>query len=172
MGYTITIGEARLNYSAEDLYLTIEAEDTTHPDAPDFDKYTGKGNARSPSYSGWTSFCHEAALFELFYGRGWDPDARQYRICTEGFHRERPLMDEHPGHAVLCQGDLDLVREARKRREASNGGKPPGFFEFSAETKWQEVDNGNDPILARLVWLEFWIEWALQNCKIPILQNT
>ena len=50
MGYTITIGEAKLYYDQEYNYVCIEAEDVTHPDAPDHDNTCGKRNSRSPSY--------------------------------------------------------------------------------------------------------------------------
>jgi len=84
MGYTLTIGEAKLSYEPEDLYLTIEAEGATHEDAPDHDRFTGKSNSRSPSYTAWADFCREAGLYELFYGQGWDRNLCQNRDCTEG----------------------------------------------------------------------------------------
>ena len=168
MGYNLTIGNAILRYSADDLYLRIGAEVVEHPD----DRYTGKSNSRSPSYTAWNDFCREAGIHEMFYGKGWDRDDLRYRNCSDDFHRETPLLVEHPGTQPLCRGDLEFVRAARIRREQSNDGRPPGFWECSNETGWVEVDNGTDPTLARLLWLEFWIGWALDNCDIPVLANS
>jgi hypothetical protein len=86
--------------------------------------------------------------------------------CSEAFHRETPLIADHPGAVPLLPGDLEYVRAARIRREQTNGGRPPGFWEDDG------TDNGNDHTLARLLWLEFWIDWALDNCEVPIIQNT
>jgi len=170
MGYTLTIGEALMRYEPDDLYLWIEAERTTHPDAPDHDEYTGKSNSRSPSYSVWSNLCQETGLYELFYGGR--TDYKTGHITPSAPHRNDGLITSHPGHAVLGQADLDLVRQARERRQASNGGKEPGFWDASPERPWESIDNGKDPTLARLIWLEFWIDWALKTCKIPIIQNT
>lgn len=166
MGYNLTIGNARLHYYPEYQHLCIEAEPAQHPDAPDHDPYTGKGNSRSPSYTAWHDFCLEAGIEPLFYGGGWDRDLRAYRKCPENFHRERPLLVEHPGVQPLCRRDLEYVKAARLRREATNGGREPGFWDDDGK------DNGKDPTLARLLWLEFWLKWALDNCAIPVLENT
>jgi hypothetical protein len=79
-------------------------------------------------------------------------------------NRSEPIIASHPGYSVLTNDDLAIVKSARIEREKL--GKEPGFWDND------NVDNGKDPILARLLWLEFWIDWALTNCKIPILENT
>jgi len=33
------------------------------------------------------------------------------------------------------------------------------------------MDPKFDDVLARLIWLEFWIEWSLNNCKNPGIFN-
>jgi hypothetical protein len=166
MGYTFTIGNARLRYHKGDESISIEAVPATHQDAPAHDPFVGIGNSRSPSYTAWTDFCKDAGIYELFYGQGWSREDRRYLPCSEGFHREKPLRDEHPGAVPLLPADLEYVRAARIRREKTNGGRPAGFWEDDG------TDNGNDHTLARLLWLEFWIDWALENCEIPIIQNT
>lgn len=171
MGYTLTIGEATLHFVPEDQYLRIEAQRATQPGAPNHDRFTGNGNSRSPSYTGWKEFCEEAGISELFYGGGWDREARGYRECSENYHRSTPLLAEHPGSQPLCDGDLKEVRAARMHREKNNGGREPGFWDYDKETH-QDIPNDKDSTLARLLWLEFWIAWALENCRIPILQNT
>ena len=161
MGYNLTIGEAKIYYDPEYLVVGLTAENVTHPDAPDHDSFVGKSNKRMPSYVGWRDFCRDAGIEPLFYGEGWGPEMRRRKPCQEGFHRETPLLNEHPGTEPICKGDFDYIREARIRREKTNGGKQPGF----------ESDDLDDT-LARLLWLEFWMGWALENCKIPVFHNS
>lgn len=172
MGYTLTIGEATMEHHPEYASLRVGAERMTHPDAPKHCPYTKDSNSRSPSYSGWEDFCKEAgpAVYELFYGGGWN-DGHYVCVDNPDNPREAPIMAEHPGYAVLTPYDLKVFREARQRREKTNGGKPPGFFDEDPKT-FKSIDNGTDATLARLLWLEFWTEWALKNCKVPILENT
>lgn len=165
MGYNLTIGEAVIEDHG-DLEVRVGAEGFEDADAPDHDKYVGKTSSRSPGYSAWSEFCKEAGIEVLFYGSGWDRDARRYGNCPDGYHRETPILAEHPGCQKLCQGDLDVVRAAREKREKNNGCRLAGFWEDDG------IDNGTDPTLARLLWLEFWIEYALKHCKIPVIQNT
>lgn len=167
MGYNISIGNATLNYQKGDEHMSIRVESASHPDAPDHCPYTGKGNMRSPSYTGWSEFCKEGGINELFYGQGWSREERRYTECSDDFHRETPLLAKHPGAFPLLPADLDYVREARINRERTNGGKPPGFWDGDGS-----VDNGNDHVLARLLWLEFWIQWALDNCEYPAMANS
>ncbi len=169
MGYTITIGNGVLGYTKGDEHLRIRAERATHADAPAHCPYTGNGNSRCPSYTAWHDFCKDAGIHELFYGQGWSRDERRYLECGDEFHRETPLLAEHPGAFALLPADLEYVRAARVRREATNEGKPPGFWDYDARG---EVDNGKDHVLARLLWLEFWIDWALTNCTIPTIENS
>lgn len=166
MGYNFTIGNAVLEYTAGDEHMRITVESAVNDNAPNHCPYTGKGNSRSPSYSGWSDFCKTAGIEELFYGKGWSREESRYLDCPEGFHRETPLLAEHPGAFPLTADDLAYIIKARVRREQSNRGRPPGFWGDD------NVDNGNDHALARLLWLEFWIDWALKNCERPAISNT
>lgn len=165
MGYNLKIGEAYMDYDKEYAYLVINAELVENENAPDHCPYTGKGNMRSPSYSGWSDFCQEAGddVYQMFYGSGWDSNMRAYRNPNEEFlkkypKRVSPVLQEHPGHVVLTEDDLKIVREALVNRKKL--GTKPGY------------NDGEDGILDRLLWLDFWIDWALKNCKIPILRNS
>jgi hypothetical protein len=171
VGYTITIGEAKIAYDPEWLSISIEAESEEHDDAPNHDGFTGKSNSRSPSYTVWPDFCRDAGIYELFYGGGWDKANGYYKSCPDGYHRETPLLAHHPSAQPICKGDLDVIRAARVKREQTNGGRPPGFWEYDKE-KRDFIDNGTDSTLARLLWLEFWMDWAIKNCRIPIIENT
>jgi hypothetical protein len=163
MGYNLTIGEAVIEVNDE--YVRIAAEFAESDDAPTHCHFTKNGNSRSPSYTAWSEFCKAAEIYELFYGEGWSREERRY-IPKQDFYRETVLLGEHPGAAVIIPADLTYIRDARIKRELINGGREPGFWDDDG------VDNGKDHVLARLLWLEFWFDWALKNCENPVIQNT
>jgi len=162
MGYTFTIGNAVPEFSKDydELSARWVVNSESSDNAPTFpnDEMTGNGNSRSPSYSGWSDFCREAGIYSLFYDdRG-------------------NLHAGHPGCVMLKQSDLALVKEAKEswHRIAT---KPPGFSGYPqynhVNKQWEEPDAGKyDSTLARLIWLEWWIAWALDNCETPAIQNT
>lgn len=143
MGYKITIGDLTLD--TETGAPTVAY--TARADAPDHDPAVDVGNVRRPSYTAWEAFCRISGLEPLFFG------------CPAGGHRETGLMAEHPGIARLLPGDLEAVRDARVARQSAMGEIDPGF------------GPGEDQTLARLIWLEYWIEWAVSNCANPSLAN-
>jgi hypothetical protein len=152
MGYTFTIGNAVPEFSKEDGDLSARwvVDGKTLPEAPEFpnDIMTAKGNSRSPSYSGWHEFCQTAGIYDVFY----DERGR--------------LHAGHPGCVLLTEADYERVKGALAawRTKAT---KPPGFV------GWNGEDEGKyDHTLARLIWLEFWMRWALDNCETPAIQNT
>ena len=162
MGYTFTIGNAVPKFSKDDGELAAqwEVEPASSEFAPTFpnDEMTGNGNMRSPSYSTWNTFCKDTGIHNVFYDdRG-------------------NITGGHPGCVMIKGSDMCLVREAlaRYRKIAS---LPPGFEGFPVfdeETKeWKSADEGKyDGYLARLIWLEWWMDWALANCETPAIQNT
>ena len=172
MGYTISIGNAVLKRDDDwdEPYQRIEVEPASHDDAPDHDRYTGKGNSRSPSYTVWHDFCKEAGIYPLFYGSGWNRSTCRYDPCPENFHRETPLIIHHPGAEPISVKDADYVSNALKNYKMQNPDAVPGFWD--TDKHHNEIDNGKDPILARLVWLEFWFRWAVENCQYPTVENT
>lgn len=162
MGYNFWIGNAVPEFSKDygELSARWVVEAATHQDAPTFpnDDCTGNSNGRSPSYSAWSDFCREAGIYDLFY------DERGH------------LNAGHPGCVMVTPEDLAKVREAREARQKT-ATLPPGFegypkFDKEAQT-WVTPDEGKyDAILARLIWLEWWMDWALNNCETPAIQNT
>lgn len=152
MGYTITIGNAKPEFSKNDgeLWARWSVDGKTSDEAPTFphDEMTGNSNSRSPSYTGWADFCRAVGLYDMFLEK-W-----------EG------LMSEHPGCKMLQPEHLLQVQAAltKWKRTAT---LPPGF------EGWRGEDAGkHDPMLARLLWLEFWMKWALENCETPAIENT
>lgn len=162
MGYTFTIGNAVPRHSKDhgELYAGWEVEGATHPDAPTFpnDDMTGNSNSRSPSYTAWHDFCRQAGIFSVFY------DDRGH------------LHAGHPGCVMIAPDELTEVQMALERYR-TKATLPPGFSGwgvFNKETRaWDNPDEGKyDACLARLIWLEWWMRWALENCETPAIQNT
>jgi len=154
MGYTFTIGNAKPEFSKDDFpYLSAgwSVERTSHPDAPTFpgDEMTGNGNDRSPSYSVWADFCRDVGLYDLFF--------------TSRGH----LHAGHPGCVGIDAEFAGKVSEALSLRKAT-ATLPPGF-----EVDWGYDGPPNyDYHLARLIWLDWWCRWAVENCETPAIENT
>jgi hypothetical protein len=161
MGYTFKIGNAVPEFSKDDGYLRAEwvVEPTALDDAPTFpnDSMTGNGNDRSPSYSVWADFCRDTGILDVFY------DERGH------------LHAGHPGCVMLKRSDLERVREARVAWEKT-ATLPPGFegwpvYDDATKTSTTPDEGKYDPYLARLIWLEWWMAWALDNCETPAIEN-
>lgn len=162
MGYTITIGNAKPEFSKDDGELwarwTVDGETST--DAPTFphDETTGNSNSRSPSYSGWSEFCQACGLYDLFLAK------------YDG------LMSEHPGCKMLLPEHLLLIQAALEKWKRT-AVLPPGFEGWPQHNKetgeYETPDRGKyDHVLARLIWLEFWVKRALDTCETPAIENT
>ncbi len=162
MGYNIKIGNAKIDTSNDDGWLEARwyVEYITHKGAPVFqnDTMTGNGNTRHPSYTTWSIFADEVGLKDLFYG-------------PEG------LLYNHPGCIVLTKEHHAQVASALEIWKKKST-KPPGFAGFSnfnsSTGEWcAPPDEGRyDHQLARLIWLEWWMRWALENCEIPAFENS
>lgn len=82
------------------------------------------------------------------------------------FDEDDGLFSEHPGCKLLRQEHLDKVQRALIRYQASTTAKP-GFYD------WGEPNTGEyDGNLARIIWLEWWMRWALATCETPAIENT
>lgn len=149
MGYTITIGEAFIKNSRDMGYpgesIIIAAEGAESSCAPVGSLDSPQANWRSPDYLTWRNFCDATGLTPLFFGD-------DKKNCPEEFHREFPLMAQHPGAAPLIEADARYIRNALEAYRQKP--KPePGWLE-------------------RLEWLDFWVPWALANCTNPIIENS
>jgi hypothetical protein len=154
MGYTFRVGNAVPSHNKDDFpYLSArwEVEGATSDEAPVFegDEMTGNTNERSPSYTVWSDFCKATGLYEFFY------DERGH------------LHASHPGCVGITKEDANFVTAALNRYRAKST-LPPGF-----EKEWDYAGPANfDYNLARLMWLEYWMQWAVNNCETPAIQNT
>lgn len=162
MGYTFTIGNAVPKFNKDDdyLYAAWEVQPMLHNDAPMFpnDELTGNGNSRSPSYISWHEFCTDTGIYDVFYNKSGN------------------LHAGHPGCVMLKRSDLERVKAAREAWQGTST-LPPGFSCFPVYDEVTKTirypDEGKyDAHLARLIWLEWWMSWALDNCETPAIENT
>lgn len=176
MSYSITIGEAFLlppdeSEAAEWPHISVGARGATHPDAPTFpgDDMTGNSSSRHPSYTAWAEFCREVGLYRMFYG----VEAHE----TRNRGRNSGLMSAHPGAALLTRAHHAEIVAALDRYRTEHPDARPGWAECVEDGHWlngpwKPETDGLDGNLARLVWLEWWVRWALDNCRVPTLRNT
>lgn len=153
MGYTLKIGNAKP--VTDEYSFDWEVESARHDDAPAFGEPTDYTNARWPSYSAWADFCRDTGLYDMFLDK----------------EEDYALIANHPGIAPINAGHLARVQAAIVQRKLATGDKPPGFWDYDKETN-KEIDNGKDYQLVRLLWLEYWMKWALANCEHPAFQNS
>lgn len=166
MSYDIYIGEAEIDVPDEDdgNELTVRVRGIAHDDAPSFpgDEMTGNGNSRHPGYSQWADFCRAVGLHDLFFDKTGDVPG---------------LMVEHPGCVVLRRSHGDAIHKSLAAWRTQCAGKVAGWdpnadFMGKAKPGTTLAPEGHyDGNLARLVWLDWWVRWALAECKTPALYN-
>lgn len=143
MGYSITIGE-----------LLIE----THPeDAMECSGLSFSANGvrldDAPAFGEPTDFTNER----------W-PSYSAWHNFTEhcGLHElffcEGHLIGGHPGVRLVTKEMLDAVEAARMKLES--------------ETPALVATLDSDSNYCRLLWLEYWMRWSLDNCKTPVIANS
>lgn len=164
MSYDIYIGNAEQTaLELEDgewscVWNGVTVPGMARTDAPTFphDDMTGNGNSRHPGYSQWGEFCRETGLHALF------------------FDKEDGLMRRHPGTFALTPSHLATVREALAHWKSSHPDAVPGWDYTPGWTGPKYEDDGvreRDGVLARLLWLEWWMDYALRNCPRPAIHN-
>lgn len=99
-------------------------------------------NVRSPSYVAWSNFAGATGLGDLFFAPG------------------AGLLANHPGLVDLTPEHLAAVRAALSRHVGDGlPERAPGF------------GDGLDYTLARLLWLEWWMAWALDQPHPSAVEN-
>lgn len=163
MGYNIYIGEEEMKHYPEDGIDELGVKEIILDNAPEFGfvDISGKSNGRFPGYSQMSKFCKTTGLYELFYDE------------------DNGLLHPHPGCRPITQEHLDTVVGARKNWEEIHPNckellptkdKEPDYTR-SDLTFEDRTGSQYDWVYARLVWYEFWFEWALKNCKKPSISN-
>lgn len=170
------IGEAKIDWwageSLDESTVRIGCEGTEDANAPDLGHgdVAGKSNDRSPSYTAWADFCERSGLKDVFY----EEDFQRSQVRGKKAYEMR---GGHPGAVPLTQYHLQRVRDAkRKWLKAHPGAKCPSSTPCSLTAEEKKAGKlctcEVDWTLGRLDWLEFWMEWALKNCKKPIVFNS
>ena len=146
MSYDIYIGQRVVELITEDgeSWEYDHVKEIESPDAPDFfnDSMSAFNNGRHPSYTGWSGFARSTGLYDFF------------------FKKDTGLMREHPGTFDLLPEHFGFVVGKRYAYQRLNPLAIPTFDGVA--------ENAN---LARLLWLEWWMAWALNNCTAPAIHN-
>lgn len=150
------IGEASIQLDQEYCTASIQVEPQYHENAPAFNEPTDHTNSRWPSYTSWADSLRFAGLYDLF------------------FNEENGLMREHPGvfplsvdhekQIFVAIGKLKQKYPNAKAGYSPNINESKGVFE---DPDWPVFNN----YLVRLEWLLYWVSWALENCKNPVIYN-
>lgn len=165
MGYTLRIGELEIDFNTDKDCPRIycSAKGVAHDCAPAYGEPTDKENQRWPSYSSWSEFCRFVGLYDLFYGKNIDRETT----------RDDALLYEHPGCIPLTEKHRLEVNSAYEAFKAKYPSATPTYGEpqddMLSYDEENPVENGQ---MCRLVWLHYWINWALDNCEQPVFQNT
>lgn len=152
---TLCIGEA-VPAEGTDGRMYADAAAAEHPDAPSFPGDPGRGNVRSTSWATWSAFLRDVGLHALFR----DPHAGLMR-GAEGCTRLRP---EHVAEVAAA-----LDRYRTQHPDARPGLLAPVDDGDEDRGPWLPESVGLDGTLARLVWLEWWMRWAVATCANPVV---
>ena len=170
MGYTLRIGELEMEYHQDEDEPRIElnAKGFHHDDAPAFGEPTDGESQRWPSYSSWSDFAKDAGLYTLFYGK--EPGSREWV-------RDDALIAEHPGCVPLTEKHRREINAALAAWKIKYPEAMPTYGRPAPEGEhplaWSDPDNPEENgKMCRLVWLHYWVNWALDNCERPVFQNT
>lgn len=148
MGYSLYIGQGRLlRHKQWTGSHYARARCITHKGAPAYGEPTDGTNMRWPSYSSWTKFCYFVGLTDMF------------------FNPETGLMRNHSGCEPLLpvhkeQIDFALIELMKKY--------PHAIARMSDDGAYGDCDMQ----LARLMWLKYWVDYALKHCSSPVFYNS
>jgi len=152
MGYSLSIGEAVMDVVPEDEWgdgqINITVEEVRNDDAPAFGEPTDYTNQRWPSYTSWWNFAEFTGMENILF----DVDANEN------------IRGGHPGHFLITDMFKDAIDTAMKDYTNKYPDAVPSFEDFE--------NRPHDGHLCRMVWLQYWVDWALENCKNPIFLNT
>jgi len=120
-----------------------------------------EGNTRSPGYTQMKIFAQETGLFDFF------------------FDRDKGLLRRIPGVFPIMKGHLKSLTKARENWEKTHPdcknllpspSKTPEDYQMD-DPRYTELEQSFDWNYAKLLWYEWWFEWALENCHMPVICN-
>lgn len=148
MGYTITIGEletqAYPNDGLDCSCIRFDATGVRHDAAPAFGEPTDYTNSRWPSYGVWHEFMRSVGLGDVFF--------------TEDGH----LIGGHPGVRLVTREMVEAVASALAAYRAKHPALQAVLSDNDKDSGW----------LCRLIWLDYWLRWSIDNCKTPVIANS
>lgn len=143
MGYSITIGE---------LLIETRPEDAMECSGLWFSA-KGERHDNAPAFGEPTDFTNER----------W-PSYSAWHNFTKHcglydlFFCEGHLIGGHPGVRLLTTEILEAIEASRTGLESTT---PAPVASLDLDSNY-----------CRLLWLEYWVRWALQNCKTPVIANS
>ena len=144
MGYTLTIGELHCEEDLAELFMNNFNGTYYVPTVRLED---------APAFGEFTDYTNE----RMPSYAGW-ADVTKHTGMTNLMEE---LMPTGVGFAHLTEKHHHQIKEILHNYRTKIGfDKKPGYNE------------GEDPALGRLIWMEYWISWALKNCKKPVFLNT
>jgi hypothetical protein len=172
MGMDYAIGQAifepDLDRMTGEWTCCPEVQKASHPNYPMFPNcFTdslASENRGGASYSGMAEFIKEAGLEYLFKGSS-----------SPSYGTRLGLVQRHPGCVEITPYVIQAVANARFRRQLLDG-RSPGYSKRiwnHTLRRFIETDGEQyDWVLARLIWLEGWMNWAIRNCDRPAFYNS
>ena len=145
MGYNIYIGDAKLRSEIEgnDLLAWWDVDVVRIDDAP--------------AFPGDEASHHVNSRFPSY--SAWSDVTDKANLRSLFYDEDEGLFRKHPGCVKIDESHLERVIKAEERLKSTSA-LPPGF------------GDGFNPTLARVMWLRWWMDWAIKNCMVPAIANS
>lgn len=127
---------------------SLSANGFSHETAPAYGDPTDHTSSRWPSYSAWADFCRFSGLHDLFFGKSTRDDS---------------ILQSHSGCIPLTEKHRKEKNSAFEAYKIKYPNSMPIMGDEQSEENYQ---------LCRLTWLHYWVNWALDNCKQPVFENS
>jgi hypothetical protein len=170
MGYNLTIGEAAFEVdkvgdnsyteTLDDEFIRVVAKPVKLDNAPAAGEPTDYTNERWPSYTQWHDFAKKVGLMDVLF---------QY-------NEVRGYYDIRGGHsgffAITPAFKAEIDKAVKNWLKKYPDAKPEYVEEYTGgDSRFPEYVERH-AMMVRLHWLQFWTDWALENCECPIFVNT
>lgn len=139
MGYTLKIGEATIEPDPEIFYIRTGVRGEEHENAPAFGEPTDRSNSRWPSYNNWYEFERVFNLEDVFRDE------------------KKGLITGRPNVALITKWHKERIDQEYENFMKKYPDSKPCY----------NTESDKDKYLVRMVWLKYWVDWALENCNVP-----
>ena len=177
MGYTLKIGEARIDHDED--CVRINCDIVKRDDAPVHDDPTDYENQRWPSYSAWANSMKTLGLMDVMFNQR---NGGKGEFEWKGVSRS-PLLEDHPGAMPITIEHVEYVEDALRRYREKHPDHKACYPPPKPDAKpipglglYRDCDISDDPrfdhYLCRGEWLAYWLRWAIDNCEKPVFVNS